>query len=393
MPTALPPFLMTSEQGSFARKTIEERKPLIIDQILSDYDYTPSIRKALLEFKEELAHGKLKPLVEQTSDRKIWDEDIQPWLGKSWLEIPWYLAETYFYRRVLEIVQYFQPGPWMERDPYGRLKDNEIRGSLPVFIETYQAPSSNPGLENFSTACYNALWGNRGDLSNLDVFETDMGAQHDRIILNQVEEAYSFIKTKTTKVAYVFDNVGKELYFDLALIDHLIKSGLADSVTCYLKNQPFFVSDVMPKDLLTSIDHLSASGSKEAEALASRLLVSIKSKKVVLESPPFFTTGRMYREMPEILKSQIGGHDLTILKGDVNYRRLFGDRHWPPTTPVSQAAGYFPTSFFSLRTLKGEIILGVTSELIHRLESEAEDNWLINGKHGMLTFYQKTAAS
>jgi len=31
---ALPPFIMTSDENSFARETIASRKPLIIDQVL-----------------------------------------------------------------------------------------------------------------------------------------------------------------------------------------------------------------------------------------------------------------------------------------------------------------------------------------------------------------------
>ncbi len=389
MTSPLPPLIMTSELGSFARKTIEERKPMIIDQILSHNDYTPQIRRRLIDLKNELIDGTVKPLVENASDRSTWDEDINPWIGKTWLEIPWYLAETLFYRKVLEAVQYFQPGPWMGQDPHARMKENEIKEALSVFIETYEPISNQTNLESFSKACYNALWGNRGDLSNLHVFETDMGDQHEKIILNQVGEAFAYLQNKDNTIAYIFDNVGKELFFDLALIDTLLQSGLADSVTCYLKNQPFFVSDVMPKDFLSALDHLSSSGSSAAEALASRLTTGLKSKRIRLEAPPFFTSAQMYREMPKALTSQLGEHTLAILKGDVNYRRLFGDRHWPPTTPVAKAAGFFPTSFMSLRTLKGEIILGITPELFASLRNDAEQNWMTNGKRGMITFYQK----
>jgi len=55
---ALPPFLMTSEKGSFARKTIEERKSIIIDRILSHFDYTPEIREDLQCLQSELTQGK-----------------------------------------------------------------------------------------------------------------------------------------------------------------------------------------------------------------------------------------------------------------------------------------------------------------------------------------------
>jgi hypothetical protein len=78
-----------------------------------------------------------------------------------------------------------------------------------------------------------------------------------------------------------------------------------------------------------------------------------------------------------------------ILKGDVNYRRLFGDRHWEPTTPINLAAGYFPTNYLSLRTLKAEIVLGLDPVTLEDLERNAEPDWRINGKRGMITFSRK----
>jgi hypothetical protein len=218
-----------------------------------------------------------------------------------------------------------------------------------------------------------------------------MGAQEDKIILNHAHQAYHFIKQAPGKVAYFFDNVGKELFFDLAFVDYLLESGLAKSVTCYLKNQPFFVSDAMPKDLLASISHLQTLPSNQCYKLGKRLQKAINSGQIALEAPPFFATSRMYRQMPEVLATKIRTFHLTILKGDVNYRRLFGDRHWKPTTPVKQAGGYFPSSFLSLRTLKGEIVVGLSNEVLQNLEEKAEPDWLINGLRGMITFHQKNS--
>jgi len=261
---------------------------------------------------------------------------------------------------------------------------------LSVFSANYPLKQVQTKLEHFQYACYQALWSNRGDLSNLNTFETDMGAQSERIILDQSKAAFRFLEKKSTKIAYFMDNAGKELFFDLALIGFLLVSGLAKSVTCYVKNQPFFVSDAMPKDVQKSIELLISSSEKEILKLGNRLKAFLHSGLLTLEAPPFFTTNLMYREMPNVLRDQVAVHDLTILKGDVNYRRLFGDRHWPPTTKVSEAAGYFPTSFLSLRTLKGELILGISNEIIERINQEADPHWLINGKRGMITFLDKT---
>ena len=389
--TALPPYLMTSEEGSFARQTIQERKPLIIERILSHFDYTPPIRKELQAFRSELANDPIQPLKEQTPARIYWDQDLQPWEGKTWLEIPWFLAETYFYRRVLECVTYFQPGPWQGRDPYELLKHREIQNAIPEFEEIYQPLGSPPTFESFRSACLLALWGNRGDLSNLHVFETDMSTQSENLVLDHTESAWEFLKNKPASIAYFLDNTGKELLFDLAFIDFLLSTKLAKSITCYLKNQPFFVSDAMPKDFEYSLQALLISERDEVSELARRLNIYIGRSLVIQKSPPFLTTSRMYRQLPEVLRNQLASHDLAILKGDVNYRRLFGDRHWPPTTSILEAGGHFPTSVLSLRTLKAEIILGISQQILAELQASGDPKWLINGKRGMVTFLEKDA--
>ncbi len=390
--TNLPPLLMTSEEGSFAQETIQSRKPLIIDRILSHFDYTPSIRKALIAFKSELAKDSFQSLTEQTADRVYWDQDLLPWKGKTWLEIPWFLAETYFYRRVLEIVTYFQPGPWQGRDPYDLLKHREIQNAIPVFEETYQAQDAKPTLEQFRQVCYQALWGNRGDLSNLQVFETEMGSQPENLVLDHTQDVWALLQNEPARVAYFLDNTGKELLFDLALIDFLLKTNLAESVSCYLKNQPFFVSDAMPKDFQKSMHALQASDRSDLKELADRITAGLGSGRITLNAPPFLTTGRMFRQLPEVLHKQLASQNLVILKGDVNYRRLFGDRHWPPTTAISEAGGYFPTNVLSLRTLKAEIILGLSQEKLEGIRAEGDRKWLINGKRGMITFLKKSPA-
>ena len=96
---------MTSEPGSFAQETIMQRKPHIIDDVIADNDYPSSIIEQLTCFKEEIAEGKVQPLTEEAQDVKEWNKTWLSFKDKTWLELPWFFAETYFYRRLLEIVK------------------------------------------------------------------------------------------------------------------------------------------------------------------------------------------------------------------------------------------------------------------------------------------------
>ena len=387
---SLPPFIMTSDKNSFAHQTIKKRKPHIINQILELGDFTPRIRESLLDFKIEMSSGRIKPLHESTRDLPIWLQDIEPWLGKTWFEIPWFLAEAFFYRRILEITHYFQPGPFMGVDPFEPLKTKEMLEGLSVFNHIYPSIVPEGHLEGFQQVCNKALWGNRGDLSLINDLDPSMETQSHRIILDHTKNAYQFLTAKEpSKVAYIFDNAGKELFFDLAMIDYLIQTELALEVTCYLKCQPFFVSDTMPKDLFKTLAIMTTSGESTIQQLGKRVESHIKSGIIRIEAPPFFTYGRMYREMPPVLQAQIRSHDLTVFKGDANYRRLMGDRLWPPSTPIEVASEYFPTAYLSLRTLKSELILGLSEDVLDKVKQESDPNWLTNGKRGVITFLEK----
>jgi hypothetical protein len=380
---------MTSEKGTFARQTIEELKANIVDRVLADYDYTQPIREALLELRASLTQGTIEPLQETVSDKSLWDEDVQPWQGKSWLAAPWLLAETYFYRRLLEAVHYFQPGPWMGKDPYGRMKTTEILHALPLFIADYEGREVQHTFADFSTSLRNALWGNRADLSNLQHFESDTDNQTHAIIRDDSRVVYDLMDKEPANIAYFFDNIGREFYFDLAFIHYLLESGLARSITFYLKNQPFFVSDAMPEDLDFVLGVLESSSSEIACKLAVDVKTWIQSGVITVEAPPFLSTSREYHRLPESLKHQLEAFDLAILKGDANYRRLIGDRHWDPTTSFEEITAYFPTSVVSLRTLKAELIVGLTPEQLADFQENAEWNWMFNGNRGMISFMQK----
>jgi uncharacterized protein with ATP-grasp and redox domains len=385
---SLPPFIMTSGKGSFPQVTMAQRKPMIIETILSKSDYPSSIRQDLVDFQHEIKTLTIKPLSEKTSDRGFWDQALHPWLGKTWFDIPWFFAETYFYRRILEIVHYFQPGPWYKRDPFYPMKNHEITQHLPQFLKFYQPSSHEKSLTNFQFYSYNALWGNRGDLS-LHFDNPDISNGEEEFIVNHVEDAYIYLEKGRKRIAYFLDNATMEIFYDLALVDFLLQTNIADTITCYAKDQPYFLSDALPEDVYETLDLLSASFSEKVQSLANRLKIAFSMGRLTLKAPPFLTTSAMFRELPASLRTELESHDLCILKGDANYRRLMGDRHWNPTTPLNSVVNYFPTSFLSLRTPKSEVMVGIPESTYQELINTAEPDWQTNGKRGMITFWKK----
>ncbi|KAK1934547.1 Protein-glutamate O-methyltransferase C1393.13 [Phytophthora citrophthora] len=84
----------------------------------------------------------------------------------------------------------------------------------------------------------------------------------------------------------------------------------------------------------------------EAQALGKRLAEYVENEQLIIRPDLFWNRYTYYWEMPAELRIRLANEaTLVIIKGDLNYRRLLGDRLWPPSTPVEEAVPYFPTAF------------------------------------------------
>jgi hypothetical protein len=79
-----------------------------------------------------------------------------------------------------------------------------------------------------------------------------------------------------------------------------------------------------------------------ASEIAHRPHVAVAEGSVSLHTHEFYCAPWSYHRMPCDLAAEFEHASLTILKGDLNYRRLVGDHYWPPTTPFADVTAYFP---------------------------------------------------
>lgn len=378
---------MTSDPGSFARHTIVERKPQILQQVIEDNDYPAAVVAALEELQHEIAACLIQPLTEAAPDAGFWNEGWAAHRGRSWLQLPWYFAETYFYRRLLEAVRFWQPGPWQGHDPFQARKSSMDREAVLWAADTWPAVVAASQDVTIQQLLHSALWGNRADLSNYTVREgvrggADVRMEMANILIDDTAQAIAHLTAGLKRVDVICDNSGKELLCDLALADFLLSRGWVKEIVLHLKLCPFFVSDAMPKDVEEVVGLLKPS------PLGGRLYDHIAEKRLSLRDDPFWTSYLMFRQMPPSLASELAEADLVILKGDVNYRRLLDDRHWPHTARLEQIAAYFPAPHLVMRTLKGEIVVGLPPGKADELAAE-EPDWLINGKRGIIQYVGK----
>lgn len=247
-----------------------------------------------------------------------------------------------------------------------------------------------------------ALWGNKCDLSisagaaNHQVDGDPVGQalrmQHD--ILRDDTEAvwYHLVNGRRTgRVDIILDNAGFELYTDLCLAELLTSTGLASCVRFHGKCLPWFISDVTAVDWEWTLNELVSSC--EDYALLSVMGKQCKQRLTDgvwhFTTHPFWTLPHDFADMKTVapdLYSDLAGSDLIIFKGDLNYRKLVGDRLWPPTTPFSRSLrGFGPAPLCTLRTVKCDVVTGLEPGKAESVAVVASD-WMLTGSYAVIQF-------
>lgn len=332
--------ILSGVPGSFPWRVFHERHPELVRRVLAAVPYGPRERAAVERLlAESTGGGALEPLPADAHDHARWRAwGGERWYGRPWGEVPFLWAESYFYRRLLEATGYFRPGAWQGVDPFGPVKAAELAG--PEVAEELAALDGLKGLPPQrwrSAALRSALWGNRADLS----FQLTTALQDAHgLLVDDSELLWSAVeRTGHPRICYVADNAGRELLPDLVLIDHLLDR--ACQVVLHVKPYPYYVSDATVRDVVAAVNRLREEGTSAARRIGERLRSALADESLVLRSHPFLSAPLPFAELPDELRAEFAAAHLTIVKGDLNYRRLVGDRRWDPTTPFAERVAHF----------------------------------------------------
>lgn len=388
---------MMSEPGSFAHTTLTQRWPAVIKQAIATNDFSPDILHNLEILEHDLLAGKVRLLTDEAADQNAWSQYLTPYVGHSWLEVPWFFAEVYFYRRFLEATQYFQAGKWQGIDPFAPQKQANLKTALQTLqaqaqLKSQQLAPAETSLEQLQTLFYRSLWGNQADLSlkpgveNLPQAATPENGSNfrqDFLLIDDTSRLLNGFRNGTfSRVDIIADNAGAELISDLFLMDFLLTQEFTQSLCLHVKAHPTFVSDATCADVDQTLEAL-VHGDADSRAIALRIRDALRVGKIHLKAEPFWTDPLVFWQMPADLRQALAQVPLIILKGDANYRRLLGDCHWSFTQSFEAVTRYFPTSLVVLRTLKSEVITGLQSHQLQQL-AIVDPHWLTNGEWGVI---------
>lgn len=340
------------------------------------------------------------------------------------MNAPWLFAEAYKYRRLHECFSVSKY--WGAYDVFFRQKSDTFSRSGDAVFELSTRFADRPKMIQedgqakqeqlkllFMELTQVCLWGNATDLSLLiNMTEEDIknlqstGGAHladteKNILGNDLVKLWEHVsQLKGGRIDFVLDNAGFELYCDCVYADFLIQSGLVNEVRFHGKRFAWFVSDVTRKDwnwLLNSMVYGHLFNGRSEDELASlkrlgeRWKQYEKEGKWIYEQHPFWCTGYTFwdlkNEAPDLFL-HLSESDLVLFKGDLNHRKLTYDCHAPPATqfdvaigPLASESGAPPVA--SLRTIKSDVVVGITDADAARLDKE-EPGWKISGKYAVV---------
>ncbi len=394
----IPAPLRGTDKETFTEYTLKVRMPAIAQRVLEENELSTEATRRMQLLVDEIPDGLIRPLpandapeITQQHDIEQWNEAIAVYEGQTWLQVPWFFAETYLYRRIIAAVDYFNTG----LDPYTTQKQLGLTGSMgqtrKLSAQLARLLQNGWQADGFVSLLLADLWGNQADLSVWEAGDdtmpnhADTASQTAHLLVNDGTAVAHHIEAapQNSNVDFIIDNAGFELVGDLCLADYLLGTEKVKAINFHLKMHPTFVSDATILDVQETIAIFLEDEDASLRELGGRLEEAAENGRLQLHTHPFWTSPHPMWQMPQELRHQLSPAHLVISKGDANYRRALGDAHWPFTTPFADIASYFPTSVLFLRTSKSEIIAGLGAKQPPQL-TKKDPNWLTSGNWGLI---------
>ncbi|XP_041662098.1 damage-control phosphatase ARMT1 [Cheilinus undulatus] len=436
----VPPSLSAKVVGSFAYLTVKDRLPTILTKVIDTIHRNKNMFfeeygeegiqagkqtiSLLSKMRNELQTDKpVLVLTDGLQDTESWNQYLlrqQRLQGDqdpvSWFKSPWLYVECYMYRRIQEAL-WLNP-PISDYDVFNEGKTQSYFESqqavmaLCTYMEevskNMEGISKNQLLDHFNKLLQVSLWGNKCDLSisagqensqktspldslnSLQPFILVDDYNMVWLTLTSTKSSGQLERTSAGRVDIVLDNAGFELVTDLIFADFLVSSGLVREVHFHGKCIPWFVSDVTARDFQWTIRQTMASNHKWMSKSGAKWQTYLKEGVWSYHDHPFWTMPHEFCDMaadaPD-LYAVLKEADLVLFKGDLNYRKLTGDRDWDHTVSFDTALrGFGPAPLCSLRTLKANVQVGLQSGQGEKLDSQDPD-WMTSGKYAVIQFF------
>jgi hypothetical protein len=233
--------------------------------------------------------------------------------GRRPLDAPFFDFEYWFYFRVLMAVRFHDT----KADPFRATKHRDLERHINWAEQAIQRTQSLP-----------------------EALTLDLGRE-----VLQIEPS------TVQRLNIIADNFGGEFVADLVLAIIAAEAGI--EVAVHVKHLPLFVSDVTTDDVVILFDRLTP-----GSAFARRLQAEVNRGTIRVTSNSFWSAPLFMDQVP-LEELDAGEGVLTILKGDLNFRRAIGDVSVPVETPFESLAVLPAAPMLSLRSIKSYCVAGM----------------------------------
>ncbi|KAJ2939080.1 hypothetical protein O0L34_g10270 [Tuta absoluta] len=229
----------------------------------------------------------------------------------------------------------------------------------------------------------------------------------------------------------VCDNAGYELFSDMCIGHWVISQGFVDKVRFHVKKYPWFVSDVTKKDLYWLVGQCrqaklnkdavkpprppnappikpNKDGTMPVQPPDFRRLTSnalnivanewrkfIDDGRFLVVDEDFWTYPHTFDRMKQIdpyMYRNLQYAAMILFKGDLNYRKLVGEKNCVPYTKLQQnLQGFMPAPLVALRTVKSETVCGLPKGRYEQL-LKFDPEWMQKGNFGVISMNKKGEA-
>ncbi|KAJ0170629.1 hypothetical protein K1T71_014000 [Dendrolimus kikuchii] len=219
----------------------------------------------------------------------------------------------------------------------------------------------------------------------------------------------------------VCDNAGYELFADVCFAHFLVSQEIVQKVRFHVKKMPWFVSDATPVDFKQLIDTCikanyrreipsepkpePAEGEAPPEPDPPRIINSDNLKQLgeqwqklyengtfIVLCEDYWTYPHVYKDMKRIdnnMYRKLQYAVAVLFKGDLNYRKLLGERNCNPVLGFEAALqGFIPAPIIAVRTIKADLVCGLPKGKWDQL-TKADDKWMQSGDYGVIQFCSK----
>lgn len=128
------------------------------------------------------------------------------------------------------------------------------------------------------------------------------------------------------------------------------------------------------------------------KSLVDRLQRGIDHGSLALQPDPFWCEGKYLTTLPNRIGAELRAARCAIFKGDLNYRRVFGDALYPPGITVASCLPEPLCPYITLRNLKSDVLAGIDVGRGAALDAE-DPAWRTNGKRGIVQVVRKRRRS